>query len=519
MSCCLDLCNLGKSLRIRREWGSLRSPPYSIRSVLERTSLMAVLLGYGLLLLFNVQLPAEQRRQSQLEALEYAKDLLGKSKDSILRSDPASASGASIDPVLLKRLLSDFSSFRLVLWMHPKGFEAGLVKPDVISNVSLGRVLGLRYLQNNQGNSQYGPILIDVDSGHYSIAKDEIKLHGNTWNIYLLEDVSRQIYQQKILILIIILAGSIASMVTLFLARTGIRRGLEPLQRFGCVIESVSSGSLDDHRCELEHEPLELKPLASSFNSLLDRLAESWNRQRKFANALSHELRTPITLITGYSSRVLSQSGNLNQDQRHQLTIIDDETRRLGRLITDLLDIAREKTGALVVTSEPFSVLETLEQVFLLNRGDHETRLKMESSSHGMDQTWAFGDHDRVVQCLGNLIENAFKYSSEDKCVELSCSSTHEHVRLQVRDHGPGVLEADQELIFEQFQRGSNTAEQPGSGVGLALVRSLMKRMRGHVWVENAADGGAIFVIELQRCQPPQQQCRDCSVSFLSSEL
>jgi len=107
------------------------------------------------------------------------------------------------------------------------------------------------------------------------------------------------------------------------------------------------------------------------------------------------------------------------------------------------------------------------------------------------------------VQCLSNLIENAFKYSPEDKRVELSCSSTHEHVRLQVRDHGPGVPEADQELIFEQFQRGSNTAQQPGSGVGLALVRSLVKRMGGRVWVENAADGGAIFVIELQRCQPP----------------
>ncbi|KZR65082.1 HAMP domain-containing sensor histidine kinase [Prochlorococcus sp. MIT 1306] len=499
----MDINRLGKSLRVRGAWVNLRSPPYSIRRVLERTSLMAVLLGYGLLLLFNVQLPAEQRRQSQLEALEYAKAVLRKSKDSILRSDPASASGASIDPLLLKRLLSNFSSFRLVLWMHPKGFEAGLVKPDVNSNVSLGRVLALRYLQNQDGDSQYGPILVDGDSGHYSIAKDEIKLHGNTWNIYLLEDVTRQIRQQEILTLIIILAASIASMVTLFLTRAGIRTGLEPLQRFGGVIESVSSGSLDDHRCELEHEPLELKPLASSFNSLLDRLAESWNRQRKFANALSHELRTPITLITGYSSRVLRRSGNLSEDQRHQLTIIDDETRRLGRLITDLLDVARDESGTLVMTSEPFSACETLEQVLLLNQGDHEARLKMQSSSHGIDQIWALGDHDRVVQCLGNLIENAFKYSPEDKRVELSCISTHEHVRLQVRDHGPGVPEADQELIFEQFQRGSNTAQQPGSGVGLALVRSLVKRMGGRVWVENAADGGAIFVIELQRCQTP----------------
>ncbi len=468
---------------------------------------MAVGLGYGLLLLFNLQLPAEQRRQAQREDLNYAKAILRQSKDLILRADSVSASENRIDPLLLKRLLSDFSSFHLLISMHPKGFEAGFVMPDVRGGINLGKVLASYGLQNYRGDAKYGPVLIDIDSVYYSIIKDEIKLHGNAWNIYLVEDVSRQIRQQEILTWVLILAALLASMVTLLLTRTGIRRGLEPLQRFGGVIESVSSGSLDDHRFDPKYEPVELKPLAGSFNALLDRLAESWNRQRKFANALSHELRTPITLIIGYTSRVLCRSGSLSDAQRHQLTIVDDETRRLGRLITDLLDIAREESGSLVMTSAPFSAFEALEQVLLLNKGDHETRLKIQSSSHGVDQIWALGDHDRVVQCLSNLIENAFKYSPADKRVELSCSSTHEHVMLQVRDHGPGVPEADQELIFEQFQRGSNTAQQPGSGVGLALVRSLVKRMGGRVWFENAADGGAIFVIELQRCfQPLQQQ-------------
>jgi len=251
---------------------------------------------------------------------------------------------------------------------------------------------------------------------------------------------------------------------------------------------------------------LEIKPLAGSFNSLLDRLAESWNRQRKFTNALSHELRTPITLIIGYTSRLLRRSSNLLDDQRKQLTIIDDETRRLGRLVTDLLDIAREESGTLIITSEPFEVREILAQVLALNLGDHDSRLTMQSNSQDLERIWALGDHDRVAQCLGNLIENAFKYSPETETVELSCSSTQEHVSLQVRDHGPGVPEADQALIFEQFQRGRNTSQQAGSGIGLAVVRALVKRMGGRVWVENAAEGGAIFVIELPRCQPPQQE-------------
>jgi len=502
----MDIPRLGKPFGVRGARAIHKSAPYSIRRALERTSLMAVMLGYGLLLLFSVQLPAEQRRQSQIQALKYAKTILRESKDSILDTDPSTTSRSSIDPLLLKRVLSDFSSFRLALWMHPKGFEEGLVMPDKISNALLLRSPALRYLEDNQLYSRFGPVLLSTDSDHYYLTKDQIRLHGNTWSLYLLEDVSQQIRQQQILTLILILAASIASMVTLLLTRTGIRRGLEPLQQFGGMVESVTSGSLDDHRCVEDKQPLELKPLAGSFNALLDRLAESWNRQREFTNALSHELRTPITLIIGYTSRLLRRSSNLLDDQRQQLTIIDDETRRLGRLVTDLLDISREESGTLAITSEPFDVWEILEQVHSLNQGDHDSRLIIQRKSQNLVQIWALGDHDRVAQCLGNLIENAFKYSPEDETVELGCSSTKEHVRLQVQDHGPGVAKADQELIFEQFQRGSNTAQQPGSGIGLAIVRALVKRMGGRVWVENAAAGGAIFVIELPRCCPPQQE-------------
>lgn len=75
-----------------------------------------------------------------------------------------------------------------------------------------------------------------------------------------------------------------------------------------------------------------------------------------------------------------------------------------------------------------------------------------------------------------------------------------------MRDHGPGVPEAEKTLIFEQFRRGSNTAKQQGSGIGLALVRSLLKPMGGRVFVQDATDGGALFVIELPRCESPQPE-------------
>ncbi|MFL0795769.1 MAG: sensor histidine kinase, partial [Prochlorococcus sp.] len=181
----MDIPRLGKLFGVRGARAIHKSAPYSIRRALERTSLMAVMLGYGLLLLFSVQLPAEQRRQSQIQALKYAKTILRESKDSILDTDPSSISRSSIDPLLLKRVLSDFSSFRLALWMHPKGFEEGLVMPDKISNALLLRSPALRYLEDNQLYSRFGPVLLSTDSDHYYLTKDQIRLHGNTWSLYL----------------------------------------------------------------------------------------------------------------------------------------------------------------------------------------------------------------------------------------------------------------------------------------------------------------------------------------------
>ena len=476
-----------------------------MRRSLERTSLMAVLLGYGLLLYVNLTLQPLQQKQRHERAFEHAKTILRDSESSILRVDLDSPSGQSIDSKLLQEVLGHLSSYRSEICLHPKGGDRELVTRALIGNNFIDQNPEIRLACERFSQSGSTPIIYGSDSGQYSVESGEIKLHGEAWQMYLVDDITEEIEYQQILAWILTPTAILASLITILLTRAGIQRGLQPLDDFGDMVESVTSGSLDDHRCELEREPLELKPLAASFNALLDRLADSWNRQRKFANALSHELRTPITLIIGYTSRVLRRSGSLSDAQRHQLTIVDDETRRLGRLITDLLDIAREESGTLAISSESFEVGQILEQVFALNRFEHDARLLLQPIAPDR-QLWALGDRDRVKQCLGNLIENAFKYSPADKTVELSCSSTHEHARLQVRDHGPGVPEADQELIFEQFQRGSNTAQQPGSGIGLALVRSLVKRMGGRVWVENAADGGAIFVIELQRCQPPDPE-------------
>ena len=219
---------------------------------------------------------------------------------------------------------------------------------------------------------------------------------------------------------------------------------------------------------------------------------------------MSHELRNPIPLIGGYSRRLLRRSDNLSDDQRHQLGIVEEESRRLGRLVTDLLALTRAETGSLLVDLKPLSVCDAVQQAIDLAGGAGERRFLLRPDD-GIDphtlQAWA--DRDRVVQCLVNLIENACKYSPQQSPVEIGCSTTPSVVELRVRDHGPGIPPEERSLIFERFRRGQHNTGIPGSGIGLAVVSTLVSQMEGEVSVEDGEGGGAVFVISLRRCPRP----------------
>ena len=306
----------------------------SIQRRLERTGVMALLLGYGLLLAVNLQLFREQRYQRQLQTMRRAERLLRSSED-------------QQDSQALRRILSDFSSFDLVLWGHPDGFPASLVMPQSSHNDRLASSPGLLLQAESRSVQNMAPQLFEYDDRSYMLSSEEINWGGTPWRFHLLRDVSDAVAFQRQLNGLLLLAAVLASLVSILINRGGIRRGLDPLKRFGESLASVRSNSLQQQRFQPEQQPDELQPLAMAFNNLLDRLAESFDRQKQFASTVSHELRNPITLIAGYSRRLLRRADNLSDDQRHQLAIVEEESRRLGRLVTDLLALTRAEMGHL----------------------------------------------------------------------------------------------------------------------------------------------------------------------------
>ena len=463
-------------------------PAASIRRHLQATSLLAVLAGYVVLLLVNRQLSARlrlDRHQAQVQATTQALQQLMPEQ---LRSTQQ-----------LQRHLADFASPSLLVWMvwmepsHRGDGPVILPSGDAFREFRSGS--GLIRAADDARGADGQPRDFRFNGRTYFTCAMPVRLAGRPYELRFLQDFTLETEQEQLISLLLVAVAGASALFTSALLRLVIHRGLLPLDSFSTTLAGISSGSLSTERLSLKGQPVELHPIAHAFNDLLDRLAQAWEHQRTFVNGVSHELRTPITLISGYSRRLLRRADGLNLEQRDQLQLVAAEAESMGRLVNDLLEIARDDAGRLQLDCRQLDPALLLEELHQRLQASCAGRLLLQPVPEGYAEVSA--DPERLSQCLTNLVENALKYSPAHQPIELALSSDVNEVVLHVRDHGAGVPEAEREQIFGRFVRGSGSSEISGHGIGLAVVKTLMERMGGRVQVVNATGGGADFQLRL----------------------
>ena len=463
-------------------------PAVSIRRHLQATSLLAVLAGYVVLLLVNRQLSARLRHERHDAQVQETTRLL----EQLL---PEQADTTS----KLQRHLADLASPSLLLWMvwleperpstGPVILPSGAVFENFQADQSLVRAADAALQPNGS------PREFRFNGRTYFTCTMPVQLAGRSYQLRFLQDFTLETEQEQLISLLLVAVAGASALFTSALLRLVIHRGLLPLDVFSATLASISTRSLSTERLSLKGQPAELHPIANAFNDLLDRLAEAWEHQRTFVNGVSHELRTPITLISGYSRRLLRRAEGLNPEQREQLALVASEAESMGRLVNDLLEIARDDAGRLQLESRQFDPATLLEDLHRRLQDTTNGRLFLQPLPSSYADVCA--DPERLSQCLTNLVENALKYSPAAQPIELALSSETDQVVLHVFDHGAGVPAAEREQIFGRFVRGSGSADTSGHGIGLAVVKTLMERMGGSVSVGDTPGGGADFQLRL----------------------
>jgi protein-histidine pros-kinase len=232
----------------------------------------------------------------------------------------------------------------------------------------------------------------------------------------------------------------------------------------------------------------------------------------EFLSRMSHELRTPLNSILGFAQ--VLELDELTPDQRTNVGYVIRAGRHLLSLINEILDMAQIEAGRLELSLEAVSVDEVLNEALELigplatERGVEIRRL------HPASATYIVADRQRLLQVLLNLVGNAVKYGPSNGSVDVEwVTADAEHVRIEVRDEGPGISAEELELIFEPFERLDSGTGREGTGLGLALVHRLVEAMGGSISVASVPGEGSVFAVEF-RVAPLEQVPQKVAAAF-----
>jgi two-component system, OmpR family, sensor histidine kinase CiaH len=224
-------------------------------------------------------------------------------------------------------------------------------------------------------------------------------------------------------------------------------------------------------------------------------IKNAWQKQQQFVSDASHELRTPLAVIQAKTELIFRSPSASIKDKIIDISTISNESRRLSKLVTNLLTLARSDSDQIEVKKESFRVDQLLMEIL---QQYEEIVVYQEKSLvlNPADPVSFLGDRERIHQLIVILLDNAIKFTSEGGEIRLSCSQSHSSIILQVEDSGIGILEKDIPKIFDRFYQGdkSRTGAE-GTGLGLSIAKWIIDKHHGKVKVTSSPGKGTLFEI------------------------
>lgn len=226
--------------------------------------------------------------------------------------------------------------------------------------------------------------------------------------------------------------------------------------------------------------------------------------RRDFVANVSHEMRTPLTSIKGYTETLLSDPPPDPKTTRSFLQIIQRNAEHMANIVTDLLKLARLEAEAPSNTLEIMDAAESLHSALeMCDPMIQDKRIRVETN---LDQCpmWVLGNQSRIVQVFQNILENAIRFSPKKGTISVSCRPEGEFVTFAIKDNGPGIPREHQERLFERFYRqdAARSEGNGGTGLGLAICKHIIRHHGGRIWLESTPGEGATFLFTLKAAPP-----------------
>jgi signal transduction histidine kinase len=285
--------------------------------------------------------------------------------------------------------------------------------------------------------------------------------------------------------------GAVVAVVLALAVVQVIARGLTaPLREMARAADAMARG---EHGQRVAvHGRDEVGRLAEAFNAMSAELEQTDRMRRELVANVSHELRTPLTALQATLENAID---GVEEPDRETLEVMHRQVTRLGRLVTQLLDLSRLESEGVPLDRRPFPAAALLERVRAeaMMHAPEGVDVRIEDS----DGLAIDGDQERVHQVLTNLLDNALRFSPSPGTVTVLARPEGAMVRLEVLDEGPGIPPEQRTQVFERFHRVDAARSKGGAGLGLAIARWIVELHGGRIRAEERAPHGTRMVVEL----------------------
>jgi heavy metal sensor kinase len=401
---------------------------------------------------------------------------------------------------------SEFVVSQLGSVSNPIGYyDAGILQDISRSEENIY----FRILENNgevRAQSRYLrnldiPITDDISefrTENRFLAVNTIKLDNFPFSsgyLQVVRDITFEKNFLDFLILVLTVSAAVGSLLSVFLGYFTTKKMLSPINQITETAREISFSDLD-RRLSVRGPDDELKKLAVTFNSMLDRLESSFKSQKQFVSDASHELRTPISVIKGYVD-LLDRWGKEKPEVRDEaIQAIKNETENMKHLIENLLLLARGDDSELIKEEEEFDVNNLISSIikeFQLMEEDVDFKYLEKGKIK------FFGDSNLFKQLFRIFIENAVKFTSREGKITIIIDDKDEDLFFSIEDNGPGIEKENLPYVFDRFYQAdkSRSRKKEGSGLGLAIAKQIVDSYDGEIKVKSSPGEGSKFIIRI----------------------
>lgn len=288
------------------------------------------------------------------------------------------------------------------------------------------------------------------------------------------------------------------SLVAVFAYYVSVRAVLRPVDEMAVQVSRLNLQNIHRERLNVEGSKDELKTLAAVINEMLDRMEQAYEAQKQFVSEASHELRTPITVLQGYSSMLKRWGAEDKEVLSESIEAIESEAKSMQELVEKLLFLSRHERRKLPFAKEWFDMGEMI--------GELEKEMIYLSESRIMkcelcEAVRVYGDKQALKQAIRVFLDNAVKYTKEGDTISLSCKNRNGSCEIAIEDTGLGMRKEDLEGIFGRFFRADTVRGKniEGHGLGLSIARLIIDGHAGKISVRTQYTKGSCFTITLPR--------------------